>query len=82
MPADELEPAVAQHRSREETRLLQNLEAVANPEDQTSSRGKIHYGGHHRRKSGNGAGTKIVPIGKTARQHYEIAGVHFPLAMP
>src|SRR3984893_6928652 len=64
--ADIFQSDVAHQRSRQQSRLTQNLEAVADAEDQSASGGELADGVHHWGELGDGAGAEIVTEGETS----------------
>ena len=70
--ADELEGGVAHQHSRQEARLAQDLEPVANAEHEATLRRKGPHRVHDRRAGRDCAATQIVAVGKAARHHREI----------
>src|SRR6476661_5237238 len=65
--ADEMQIAIANQRTWQQTGFTQNLKAITNTQNETSSISKLPDGIHHRREASKCAGTKIVTVGKTAR---------------
>src|SRR5260370_119649 len=57
---------VASQRSGQQSRLTQNLEAVADAEDQSAPGGELADGVHHWGELGDGAGAEIVTEGETS----------------
>ena len=78
----ELEAAVADHRPRQQARLEQHLEAIADAEHRSAPRGEGRDAGHDRREAGDRAGAQVVAVGEAARQDHRIritqAGVLVP----
>src|SRR5436190_1198487 len=54
--------AVAQHRAGKETRLEQDLEAVADAQDRPAGAGELEDGGHDRREPRDGAGAQVIAV--------------------
>jgi hypothetical protein len=71
--ADETQAAVAHHGAGKQAGFAENLEAVANAQDQAAARGEFLDGLHHRRKARDGAGAEIVAVGKSAGQNDGVA---------
>src|ERR1700722_4123836 len=63
------QPDIAHDRARKQTRFQKNLKAVTNPKNQAATLCKTLHRLHHRRKSRECAGAKIIPVRKTARQN-------------
>ena len=80
--AVKLQVAVAQHRAGEESRLAENLEAVADAQDRPAGSGEVADGGHHRGKPGDRAGAQVVAVRKAARQHDDVGAVEARLLVP
>ena len=64
--ADEFEILIAQQRSGEDTGFHQNLESVADAENETACRRELFHGAHDRREARNRAAAEIVAVGKSA----------------
>src|SRR5438445_7299050 len=60
MAADKAQAAIAHHGAREQARLAENLEAVANAEYHAAALGEFLDRLHHRRKTCNGARTQVI----------------------
>ncbi len=67
---DEPQPAVAEQGAGQEMRLGQDLEAVADPEDEPAIGGERGHGAHHRAEPGDHAGPQVVAVGEAARQDH------------
>src|SRR5687768_1628946 len=70
--AVELHVAIAQHRARQESALLQNLEPVADAEHGLAGLGKCLNGRHDGRKTRDGSRAEIVAVGKPSRQNHDV----------
>ena len=82
-PADEAQRRVAHQDSGQHAALDQDLEAVADAENQPAAVGMGANGLYHRRAAGDGAAAEIVAEGEAAGQHGEIgAGGKLVLGMP
>jgi hypothetical protein len=64
--ADVLEAGVAHERAGQQAGLGEDLEAVADAEDQAAAGGKPLDRLHDRRKAGDGAGAQVIAVGKAA----------------
>jgi hypothetical protein len=62
--ADEAETGVAHHGAGEEAGFKQDLETVADAQDEAAVFGELGDGIHYGRKTGDGAGAEIVTIGE------------------
>src|SRR5579862_101582 len=71
-PADEMEGGVADERAGEQPRFAENLEAVADAEDELSLARLLDDGAHDGRESRDGPATQVVAIGKAAWQDDKI----------
>jgi hypothetical protein len=71
--ADEAEAGVAHHRAGEEAGFEEDLETVADAEDQAAVFREFGDGVHHGRKAGDGAGAEIVAIGEAAGEDDGVA---------
>ena len=73
MAADEAQAAVAHHGAGEQASFAENLEAVANAENETAAVGEFLDRLHHRREARDGAGAQIIAVGKSAGQDNDVA---------
>jgi hypothetical protein len=64
--ADKLQSGIPDQSSREQTRLAQDLKAVADSQYQTAASRKIYNAAHNRREARHGAAPEIIAVGKTA----------------
>ena len=80
--AVKLQVAVAEHRAGEESRLAENLEAVADAQDRAAGSDEVADGGHHRREPGDRAGAQVVAVREAARQHHDVGAVEARLLVP
>ena len=73
---NELQAGVAHQSAGQQSRLTENLEAVANPKHPSTALRKLHKPAHDRRKACHGTAAQVVAIGKPAGQNdaIEIAG--------
>ena len=71
-PADEAPPRVAHQHARQQSRLAEDLEAVADAEHQPAARGVGAHRVHDPRPRGDRAAAQIIAIGEAAGQHDEI----------
>ena len=72
MLAPEEEPAISHQRTGQQSRLTENLEPVADPEDKNACRGGMTHSRHDRGKAGNGTTAQIISVGETAGKHHGI----------
>ncbi len=66
--ADEMEVAVADEGAGEEAGFAEDLESVADAEDQFARFGGGDDGWHDRGEAGDGAAAEVVPVGESARE--------------
>ena len=78
--ADKAQAGIAHQRAGKQSRFAEDLEAIADAQDQAAGTGKSIEGPHDRRKTGDGAGAEIIAIRKAAGQDDRIeAGEIFGL---
>ena len=70
--ADEVQRAIANQRAGKQARFAQDLESIADPEQELAGRGVLLHRLHDRRKPGDGPATQVIAIGKAAGQDDEI----------
>src|SRR5664280_1466543 len=61
---------IAQQRARYEPGLREDLEAVADAQNQATRRREFLHTAHHRREARDNAGSNVVTVGETARQDH------------
>jgi hypothetical protein len=66
--ADEAHDRVAQHRPWQQPGLQQDLEAVADADDQPASGREVPDRLHHRGEAGDGPAAQVVAVGEPAGQ--------------
>jgi hypothetical protein len=71
--ADEAEAGVAHHGAGEEASFEEDLETVADAEDEAAGLGEFGDGVHDGRKAGDGAGAEIVAVGEAAGEDDGVA---------
>ncbi len=71
-PANELQIGVAHQGARQKPAFCQNLEPVANAQNQSAIRREALDGVHHGRKLGDGAAPQIVAVCEPARQNHRV----------
>src|SRR5581483_1802199 len=71
-PAGEGEGFVPNEDARQKPAFAEHLEAIANAEDGTAFVRITDHTLHHRRKASDGAGTKVIAIGKSSGKYYKI----------
>src|SRR5580692_2389588 len=64
---------VAHHRAGKKSCFEQDLEAVADSEDQASGTREAVHGFHYRRKSRNRPGAQVIAIREAAGENYDVA---------
>src|SRR5690348_1313676 len=72
--ADESQASIAEHRAGEKSRFKENLETVANAENQAAAARETFDGAHHRGKTGNRPRAQVVAESEAARNDDGIAG--------
>ena len=77
-----LEAVVAQHGAGQQTRLEQDLKAVANPQHPNASRGGVGYFTKGRRKSRDGPGAKVIAVGESSRNDYQVVSGQISVTVP
>jgi hypothetical protein len=80
--ADVLETGVTQQCAGQKAALAEDLEAVADAEDETAGLGEALDLLHHGSEFGDGAGAKIVTIGKAARHDDGVTVLKLVRLMP
>ena len=80
--ADETQACVGSQGPGQEPRLEQDLETVADPQDQTAGLGVPPYRRHHRRVRRDGAAPQIVAVGESAGQDDELTVAQILVLMP
>ena len=80
--AAELEAAVAQHRARQQARLEQDLEAVADAEHRTAARGERLHRRHDRREARHRAGAQVVAVREAAGQDDDVGALQARVLVP
>ncbi len=80
--ADESHSGIALQHAGQQTRLAENLETVANAEDQAPAAREFFHRAHHRRKPRNRARAQVIAVGKSAGQQDRVKPVHFFGLMP
>ena len=73
MPTNVAQAGISHHGPGQQPRLQQNLKPVANSQNEAAIPGEGFHRLHYRRKSRNGAGAEIIPVGKSAGQNDGIA---------
>jgi len=73
--ANEAEAGVAHHGAREKAGFEEDLETVADAEDEAAAAREFGDGVQDGRKAGDGASAEIVAVGKTAREDEGVATV-------
>src|SRR5579872_664814 len=80
--ADKLQPPISDQRPRQQMRLAEDLEAVADSEHITAEIGVVADSIHYRRKAGDGPGPQIVAIREATRQDQAVVSLDASLLMP
>src|SRR5205085_4527841 len=68
-----LQANIAHESARQKARLAQDLEAVTDAENQSSTVGELLHRFHDGRKLGDRARAQVVPVGKPARHNDRVA---------
>ena len=71
-PAHEAQIPVAQQCAGKKAAFHQNLESVADSQNQPAVLGEFLHGGHHGRKLRDGAAAQVIAVGESARQNHRI----------
>ena len=77
-----LRPGVAHQRARQQSRLGQNLESIADAQHQPAAGRKTLHRLHHRREARNRARAQVVAVGKSARNQHRVHAVQILAVMP
>jgi hypothetical protein len=72
LPADESHPRVPLQYSGQQARLAQNLEPVADSQNQSSGVREFFHSSHHGGKPRDGAGAQVIAVRKTAGQKHRV----------
>src|SRR5712692_8087665 len=80
--ADIFQTDVAHQRSGQQSRLTQNLEAVADTEDQSAPVGELTNRSHHGREFGDGASTEVVAEGEASGDDNGVAVLEVVRVVP
>ena len=80
--AHELQRAVADEGARQEPRLAQDLEAVADAHDRPAPFCELANGAHDRCTSRDRTGAKVVPIGEPAGKYHGVDATQVAVAVP
>jgi hypothetical protein len=73
---------VAHQCARQQTRLGEDLEAIADSQHQPAARGKPLHRLHDRRKMRNGAGAQVIAVGKPARNQHRVHALEILAVVP
>ena len=82
LAADEAQRRVRQQRARQQARLAQHLEAVADAEHQAAVAGEALHLGHDRREARERAGAQVVAVGEAARDDHRVDAPQVVVAVP
>ena len=78
----ELQAGVAQQGAREHARLAQDLETVADPQDQSACQGMLAYRLHQRREPGDRATAQVVAVGEATWQNDDVGPLQVAIGVP
>ena len=73
---------VDQQRARQQSRLAEDLEAVADAEHEPALVGELDHRLHHRREAGDRAGAQIVAVGEAAGDDDGVDALQVAVAVP
>src|SRR5207253_2997102 len=79
--AAKLARRVSQQRSRQQTRLLKDLKAIADAEHEAAAVREVRDRIHHRGEARDGATAKVVAVGEAAGKDDEVEVTEVPLAI-
>ena len=82
VPGDELQACVTRQRARQQVRLAQDLEPVADAEHRQPGPGGGHQLAHHRSEPRDGAAAQVVAIGKAAGQDHRVHAAQVAVPVP
>src|SRR6185437_11568609 len=82
LATEETQARIARHCAGQQARFEQNLESIADAENQPARVRKSFHGFHDRRKARDGAGAEVVAIGEAAGQDDRIHAGDFLRLMP
>ena len=82
LPAHEPQRVVGQQRARQQVRLAQHLEAVADPEHRPALAREARDLIHDRRKAGDRTNPQVVAIGKPARDDHRVDALQVAVRVP
>src|SRR5207248_5032293 len=80
--AAELQAVVADQRARQQARLAEDLEAVADAPDETAPGGELAHPFHHGREARDRAGAQVVAVAEAPGQHHAVDAVQVRLLVP
>src|SRR4051812_36696514 len=82
LAADEAQLAIGQQRARQQARLAQDLEAVADAEDQATVAGELDDRLHDRREARDGPDAQVVAVGEPAGDDDGVDALQVAVAVP
>src|SRR5699024_9180438 len=74
--------SVLDHRARQQVRLAQDLEAVADAQHGHPALRGVDHLLHHRCEAADGPGAQVVAVGEAARQHDRLDALQIVVAVP
>src|SRR6188508_3116222 len=77
-----MQSRVSHQSTRKQSTLAQDLKTVADPEDELPFRGEILHRVHHRRKSRQRTGPKIIAVGKSSGNDHRIVTAKIGFFVP
>ena len=82
LTAQEAQPDVGQQRARQQPRLAQDLEAVADPEHRPAVARELDHRLHHRREARDRPRAQVVAVGEPARDDDRVDAAEVAVAVP
>src|SRR5262249_26165757 len=79
---DVFQASVAHQRAGQQAGLSQNLEAVANAQNNAAITGKIIDGLHYRRESRDPACPQVIPVRESPGKNYRVITIYLLFFMP
>ena len=80
--AAEAKVPVPDQSPRQEVRLTEHLESVADPEREPSAAREVDHLAHDRAEAGDRPALEVVPVGEAARQHHDVHALEVRRLVP